>query len=95
MMMIMMLMMILICPCGYLPAGMGQLSNLHTYLVILYIYIHIYRVAQNKMSLQTKCNFSTTDIFLTKISGSKDEGFSNLKNRQLEKLSKFRLSLNI
>jgi len=45
-------------------------------------------MAQNKISYQTKCNFSTTiDIFLTKVSVFnidmnmvfKDEKFSNLE----------------
>jgi len=38
-----------------------------------------YRVGQNKMSHQTKCNFSTIDRdFLAKISRFKVERFSNL-----------------
>jgi len=46
----------------------------------------LYRVAQNKMSHQIKCNFSTTNRdFLTKISGFIGERFSNL-----EKLAKLR-----
>jgi len=59
------------------------ISKIVLYIVLYHFYclvVIIYRVAQNKMFHQTKCNFSKDRDFLTKISGFKGERFSNLEN---------------